>query len=97
MIDCTGVVDSTRTDLTQEINQLKKTVYDYNGNIHRPNYVILYWGQGLSFKGVLQTFDTTYTFFAPMAPRYAPKSRCNLPRTLTRQRRRKKRIVNHRI
>ena len=65
VIDCTGVVDSTRTDLTQEINQLKKTVYDYNGNIHRPNYVILYWGQGLSFKGVLQTFDTTYTFFRP--------------------------------
>ncbi|MBO8134897.1 hypothetical protein [Dickeya fangzhongdai] len=65
VLDCTGVVDSTRTDLTKEMNQLKKVVYDYNGNIHRPNYVVIYWGQGLSFKGVLQGFDTTYTFFRP--------------------------------
>ncbi|CAM4138980.1 hypothetical protein [Pseudoalteromonas byunsanensis] len=65
VVDCTGVVDSTRTDMPTELNQLQKVVYTYNGDIHRPNYVIVYWGQGLSFQGVLTAFDTNYTFFKP--------------------------------
>ena len=65
VIDCTGVVDSKRTDLPKEINQLTKVVYDYNGKIHRPNFVAVYWGKGLSFKGVLTSFDSTYTYFKP--------------------------------
>ena len=65
VIDCSGVVDSTRTDLPKEIKQLQKVVYDYNGDIHRPNFVVVYWGQGLSFKGVLTGFDTAYTYFRP--------------------------------
>jgi hypothetical protein len=40
-------------------------VYEYNGEIHRPNYVIVNWGEGLSFRCVLTVFNTTYTLFRP--------------------------------
>jgi len=40
-------------------------VYDYDGKIHRPNYVIVQWGSDLIFKSVLKSFNTTYTLFRP--------------------------------
>lgn len=65
IIDCTGIVDSKRVDLTAEINLLEKTVYTYNGKIHRPNFIKVQWGKNLVFKGVLTTFDTSYSLFKP--------------------------------
>lgn len=65
VIDCTGVVDGKRVDLPAEIAQLSKVIYDYNGSIHRPNYVIVNWGAGLAFRCVLTSFNTSYTFFKP--------------------------------
>lgn len=65
MIDCTGIVDSSRLDLPSEIAQLSKVIYDYNGDIHSPNYVIINWGSGLAFKCVLSSFGLSYTFFKP--------------------------------
>lgn len=63
VIDCTGVVSSTRTDLPGEMAQLSKVIYDYNGAIHRPNYIIINWGAGLAFRCVLTGFNTSYTLF----------------------------------
>lgn len=65
VIDCTGIVDDTRTDLPSEIKKLQKVVYEYNGKIHRPNYVRIIWGKDFSFDGVLTSFNTTYTLFKP--------------------------------
>lgn len=65
VLDCTGVVDSKRLDLPQEIEDLQHLVYDYQGDIHRPYFVMLRWGIGQVFKGVLTSFDTTYTLFDP--------------------------------
>jgi hypothetical protein len=65
VIDCTGVVDGKRVDMAAEIRQLSKVIYDYNGAIHRPNYVIVNWGSALSFKCVLASFSLSYTFFKP--------------------------------
>ncbi len=65
IIDCTGVVDSKRTDLTAEIELLESIVYTYNGTIHRPNFVKVQWGKNLIFNGVLKSFDTSYTLFKP--------------------------------
>ncbi len=65
VIDCTGVVDSTRVDLPSEIAKFSSVVYEYNGNIHRPNFVIIYWGKSLAFKCVLTSYDTTFTYFRP--------------------------------
>lgn len=63
IIDCTGIVDAKRTILPKELRQLLSVVYDYNGSIHRPNFVKLTWGIGEVFKGVLTKFDTTYSLF----------------------------------
>lgn len=65
VIDCTGVVDDTRVDMPTEIKQLSKVIYDYNGDIHRPNYLIINWGSGLAFKCVLTSFNLSYTLFKP--------------------------------
>jgi hypothetical protein len=65
VIDCTGIIDSKRTDMAAEINALEKIVFTYNGKIHRPNFVKIQWGQNITFKGVLTSFDTSYTLFKP--------------------------------
>ncbi len=65
VIDCTGVVDDSRTDLPSEIEKLQKVVYTYNGKIHRPNYVRIIWGKNFSFDGILTSFNITYTLFKP--------------------------------
>jgi len=64
-LDSTGVVNSNRLDLPKEIQSLQDLVYDYQGDIHRPYFVMLNWGIGQTFKGVLTTFNTNYTLFAP--------------------------------
>jgi len=65
VIDCTGIVDKTRTDMYTEITALETIIYTYNGEIHRPNYVGIMWGKSLAFNGVLETFDLSYTLFRP--------------------------------
>jgi len=65
VIDCTGIVDSTRTVMATEISALEKIVYTYNGTIHRPNFVKVQWGQNITFKGVLISLEISYTLFKP--------------------------------
>ncbi len=65
VIDCTGIVDTKRTDMEKEIKALEKIVYTYNGTIHRPNYLKICWGNITPFQTVLKTFNTTYTLFKP--------------------------------
>lgn len=65
VIDCTGVIDSKRVDLPAEMSNLSRVIYDYNGSIHRPNFLIINWGRGLAFKCVLTAFNFSYTFFKP--------------------------------
>jgi len=64
VIDCTGVVDSKRVNLPDEIKKLSTVVYNYNGTIHRPNFIIVTWGT-LVFQGVMSSFNLSYTFFKP--------------------------------
>ncbi|WP_299114023.1 hypothetical protein [uncultured Winogradskyella sp.] len=65
VIDCTGIVDSKRTNMAKEIAALEKIIFTYNGKIHRPNYVKIQWGKNITFKSVLKSFDTSYTLFKP--------------------------------
>lgn len=65
VIDCTGVVDAKRVDMVTEISWLEKIIYTYNGTIHRPNFVKVQWGENITFKGVLTSFDISYTLFKP--------------------------------
>lgn len=65
VIDCTGVIDSTRVNLPDEIKKLRGVIYNYEGDIHRPYYILLQWGDNFIFKGLLTNFDLTYNFFKP--------------------------------
>lgn len=65
VIDCTGIVDSKRTDMSKEIKSLETIIYTYNGKIHRPNFVKVQWGENITFNGVLNSIDISYTLFKP--------------------------------
>lgn len=65
VIDCTGIVDAKRIDMAKEITALETIIYTYNGKIHRPNFVKVQWGQNITFNGVLESIDISYTLFKP--------------------------------
>ena len=49
-----GVID--------DVEHFKKVVFDYNGEEHRPNYLVISWGT-LLFKGTLASMDLTFKLF----------------------------------
>jgi len=46
------------------VNDLDVVIYNYNGNIQRPNFVVINWGD-LLFKGQLSSYSLNYTLFSP--------------------------------
>lgn len=61
-------VDKTFKDegrgVIDDIEHFKKVVFDYNGEEHKPNYLIISWGT-LLFKGSLTEMDITFKLFKP--------------------------------
>jgi len=51
-------------DIQSGIEEFKKTVYKIEGDIHRPNFLKLIWGD-LSFNCVLKELKIDYTLFKP--------------------------------
>ncbi|MBT3385303.1 MAG: LysM peptidoglycan-binding domain-containing protein [Prolixibacteraceae bacterium] len=51
-----GVID--------DIEKFKHVIFDYNGDEHRPNFLIISWGS-LLFKGTLSEMDITFKLFKP--------------------------------
>lgn len=47
-----------------DIEKFKKVIFDYNGDEHKPNYLIISWGT-LLFKGCLTEMDITFKLFKP--------------------------------
>lgn len=66
-LDGTGVVpDTVETTVAEEVDQLRKVAYEYDGDTHEPNPVKLEWGIGLvEFFGRLTSLDIDYTLFDP--------------------------------
>lgn len=60
--DCTGAVPDSK-DVIQEIAALRKLLVMYQGNIHSPRLVEVYWGRGLSWRGQCTKMDISYTLF----------------------------------
>jgi len=50
--------------IIDDIEQFKRVVFDYNGDKHRPNYLVISWGT-LLFKGTLTEMNITYKLFKP--------------------------------
>ncbi|TKC88725.1 LysM peptidoglycan-binding domain-containing protein [Trinickia terrae] len=61
-LDGTGVVSDLK--LGNSIKHFKQLAYQYNGDIHSPNYLLLVWGS-LSFKCRMTKLDVEYTLFDP--------------------------------
>ena len=60
--------DDTYTDqgkgIIDDLAKFKKAVFDYNGDQHKPNYLIISWG-ALLFKGILTDLAIEYKLFKP--------------------------------
>lgn len=65
IFDGTGVVNQKRTQLMSELGKFKRIVYDYNGDIHSPNYLKLTWGKALKYQCRLTSLSINYTLFKP--------------------------------
>lgn len=63
LLDSTGVVPGYK-DIPAAISLLEQVVYNINGDIHQPNYLVISWG-ALVFKGMLSSLGYQYTLFAP--------------------------------
>jgi len=66
LADGTGVVPLPTGISTVDdyIEQVKSIVYDYQGNVHRPNYLRITWGKTV-FTGVCKNITVKYTLFNP--------------------------------
>lgn len=47
----------------QQFALLKKVSYDFNGDIHRPNFLKIFWGENLQFPCILASLSINYTLF----------------------------------
>ncbi len=48
--------------IIDDVELFKKVIFDYNGDEHKPNYLIISWGT-LLFKGCLSEMDITFKLF----------------------------------
>lgn len=64
LFDATGAIPGSATDLTSEINSFLGVVWRYQGSIHEPYYLKLYWGD-LTFGARLTDLSLSYTLFRP--------------------------------
>jgi|TARA_B110000037_G_scaffold220417_1_gene288294 nucleoid-associated protein YgaU len=64
-IDDTGVVPNPieRGSIVESIEKLKNITVVPDPEIHRPPFVKVSWGDGVSIKGTVSSFDYVYTFF----------------------------------
>ena len=56
---------SVAQPVTEQLKAFLKCVYDMNGPIHRPNFLIVMWGSEVNFRCVLSNLDINYTLFEP--------------------------------
>jgi len=64
LFDATGVIPGSATDLAAELKSFLAVVYDYDGDIHEPRYLRVFWGK-LDFTCRLTNMELQYTLFNP--------------------------------
>ena len=57
--DGTGIISKDKVD--DQIKEVKDLVYKFNGDIHEPNYLRVYWGTQSLFQGRLKSWNVNYT------------------------------------
>ena len=67
VFDRSGVIsgyESTEDGIIDDIEKFKKVILNYDGENHKPNYLIISWGS-LLFKGSLTEMDIEFKIFKP--------------------------------
>lgn len=59
-----GYEDTSGEGIIDDIEKFKKVIFDYNGEEHKPNYLVISWGT-LLFKGSLSEMEITFKLFKP--------------------------------
>ncbi|WP_162054733.1 CIS tube protein [Pontibacter pamirensis] len=49
----------------EQLQDFLHCVYDMDKNIHRPRFLIVFWGSEIDFRCVLSNLDLNYTLFEP--------------------------------
>ena len=57
--DGTGII--SKEPVESQLQKLRRLVYDFNGDIHEPNYLRIYWGTQSLFEGRLTSWDVNHT------------------------------------
>lgn len=59
-----GYVEELRTmPVHDQLQKFLKTVYDVSGKIHRPRFLIVFYGSEVNFRCVLSNLDINHTLF----------------------------------
>ncbi|CAM1345302.1 CIS tube protein [Tenacibaculum amylolyticum] len=67
LFDSTGAIDGKpdlKDGIISQIEKFKKVVFEYDGEKHKPHYLMVKWG-ALLFKGSLVDLSIEYKLFAP--------------------------------
>ena len=57
-----GYEDTSGEGIIGDIEKFKQVIFDYNGEEHKPNYLVISWG-ALLFKGSLSEMEITFKLF----------------------------------
>ncbi|HAQ20934.1 MAG TPA: hypothetical protein DCR40_17130 [Prolixibacteraceae bacterium] len=59
-----GYEDESGDGIINDVDNFRKVILDYNGDEHKPNYLVISWG-ALLFKGSLSQMEITFKLFKP--------------------------------
>ncbi|MBP1650004.1 MAG: Uncharacterized protein H6Q26_161 [Bacteroidetes bacterium] len=61
-----GYLDALKTvPVHDQLQSFLKCVYNMDGNIHRPRFLLIIWGSEIKFRCVLSNLDINHTLFTP--------------------------------
>ncbi len=63
--DVASLKGETLVPVKDQLKIFMNTVYNMNGEIHRPHFLKVHWGDGFKFPCILSNLDLNYTLFKP--------------------------------
>jgi hypothetical protein len=58
-------LDYKKKPVHDQLADFLKCVYNFDGEIHRPRFLIIFWGSEIDFRCVLSNLDINHTLFDP--------------------------------
>ena len=55
----------SKKEVKDQLQAFLSAVYDFEGEIHRPRFLKLFWGEDMKFPCILSNLDINYTLFNP--------------------------------